>query len=527
MVAAHDQAVDQLLARQVTDPASPWRGGIVDQYGLFHGSGPTALILNYTLSLALEGSRHRGSSGRLMDHLRLAAAFLDRKLTPDGNIDSLITNFNSPADTAFAMDHLAPALRLARATKGLADAAALIQPLVERTAGGVLRGGVHTPNHRWVMCSALAQAHSVLPHPAYVKRVDEWLAETIDIDSDGQYSERSTVVYNGIVNRALCTVALRLNRPELLDPVRRNLAALLYLLHPDYEVVTEISRRQDLNQRGTLGNYWLPLRLLAQRDGNGMYETLARRINPGPALLLEYPELCVGGPMPQAVPDQYERPFPASRLVRIRRGATSATLLTGGNSRLFTLRRGEAIITAVRLAGAFFGKGQFVPTASGRDGRAYTWSQSLDAGYYQPFGDGTVQPVGVEEWYQLRSKRRRTEVSKVEYAARLEEREDGFRLSFSARGTNDLPVALEINLDGKDGRLEGCEPVVNAPAGSVLLPAGRTATWTVGSNVIRIGPGRADHQYTQIRGAQPKLGGTSIYLTAFAPFEHTLEFRFT
>ena len=173
-------------------------------------------------------------------------------------------------------------------------------------------GGVHTPNHRWVICSALAQINDLFPDERYVRRIDEWLAEGIDIDRDGQFTERSTLTYNVVTDRALLVMAAKLKRPELLEPVRENLRSLLYLLHADGEVVTEISRRQDQYTRGGTDGYWFPLTCLALADGNAQFATLAQRSEGGARLstLLEYPQLSQQLPAARPCPPISNGPSP-------------------------------------------------------------------------------------------------------------------------------------------------------------------------------------------------------------------------
>ncbi|MEZ5403066.1 MAG: hypothetical protein R2729_25530 [Bryobacteraceae bacterium] len=515
----HSDATARLLERQTTERGSRWLGGLPDADGLHHGGPAAGLVANYVAALVQPKSRFY-RSGEVMDRLKLAIGFLDRRTTPDGNIDLLITNFNSPPDTSFAMYSMAAAAKLARETKS-DELEGLIKPIFDRHVRGLVNGGVHTPNHRWVMCAALSQANAIYPDPALVKRADLWLSEGIDIDSDGMYSERSTGGYNGVVNRALTVVARELKRPAVLDPVRRNLGAMLSLLHPGNEPVTEVSRRQDLNTRGSLSGYWLALRHVALTDGNGVFETLARQFEPGMVELMVHPDLQAAGPEPKAVPDNYERFFPNMRIARIRRGLTSATILLEGYSRFFTLRRGDAIVGAVRMASAFFGKGQFVSTHGEKAGSTYRLTQSLDAGYYQPLGE--EQPWGVDQWYEVRLRRRRSEVCTQTRTVEITETSNGFRMRVNVTGTADVPVAIEISLPG-DGELTGCDKAPH-PADGWLLREGRTATWKSGGGTIRFGPGAAATTYTEVRGAEPAIGGRTVYLTGYTPFDHTIEFQ--
>lgn len=522
LVTRHDSAVETLLKRQITDPKHPYSGIFPDATELFHASTASGVL--DTLNTAFHHPQSKFHKDPLMiERMRLAAACLHRHQTPDGNIDNVITNFNSPPDTAFTVLGVARVAGIAKRA-GSREILQMVTPFLDKAGKSLAHGGVHTPNHRWVVCAALALLNDVAPNPAYGKRVDQWLAEGIDQDEDGQYDERSTIVYSPIVDIALITVAAKLGRKELLQNVRRNLDLNFYLMHADGEMVTEISHRQDRNQIGDMGHYWFPMHYLAVHDNNPRYAWVAKKYvaqRAGLSLLLEYPELTKPLPDPVAPPDNYERHFKALSIARIRRGERSATLLLEDDSRFFTLHNGGLAINGVRFASAFFGKAQFEPQTWAKEGDSYIFRQTLTGPYYQPLDKPYHVKAG--EWGASRKDRRQTEVCHLEQRATVTETAKGFRIRMQATGTSKVPLAVEVSIRGKEGlEMDG---LLRAPdaTDAFVLPSGFARVRAAGRE-ITFGPGRGEHKYTQVRGAESKLPGASVYITGFTPFDHTLEF---
>jgi hypothetical protein len=535
LIRENDALVLAQLALQDLRPGVRGHGGVPDPYGIPSANATGAFLGVLACAFASPTSQHYRSP-RLREAMLLASQALLDLQHEDGTIDLAITNFRSPPDTAFVTENVAPAYEILRSDPG-SDAAPILERLerfLRHVGDALATGGVHTPNHRWVVCAALAVLHDLFPDSRYPARIEQWLAEGIDLDPDGQYTERSTTIYSAVVNRAFLTLAHRMNRPDLRDPVRRNLDMTLYYLHPDGEVVTEGSRRQDRQLRGTLVRYYAAYREMAVREGNGQFASAVAQIEAeSPASVVrELPSFLTESilrrrlPAATPLPSNYRKHFKHSQLARIRRDALSATLLAGTTT-FFSLRRGSAALEAVRLSSAFFGKGQFQSEAIEEiDGRLRL-KQSLRGPYFQPLTPEKIAELrsyaGMESNGLLRqdhrASRTQSNIQSLESTVDLVEHPGRLELHFRIEGTDHVPLAIELAFR-RGGVLEGVEPVKGV-ADAYLLRSG-IGRFRLGDDVISFGPGSTEHTWTQLRGALGKWDGQSVYLTGFTPFRFTL-----
>ena len=326
LIKENDSRIPGILTKQEKDKQSRWYGGVKNDAEVFYPGHASGFIKSLSCSYVSSESEYY-QSPRLLSALLLASEYLLNAQYEDGNIDLPSTNFHSPPDTAFVVEPLCIAYSLLSDQKS-GEAGALLENLRKfliRAGEALTVGGIHTANHRWVICMALARLNHLFPDRAYLDRIDEWLAEKIDIDPDGQYAEKSTLIYTPLVNRCLITIARLAEKPELFDPVRKNLDMTLYYIHPNGEIATESSGRQDRYQQGTMENYLYAYLYMAILDGNGQFESAVDdiiKIDPGKlifwlAYFLEDPFLLKQHPESKPLPEDYKKEFYHSDLVRI------------------------------------------------------------------------------------------------------------------------------------------------------------------------------------------------------------------
>ncbi len=161
LVQANDARVQKQLDRQVTDTRSRWCGGIPDEFDIHYCHRVAELLRDCTAAYFHPGSAYH-ASGALLDRMKLLVGFLVRFQNDDGNIDLFATNFNSPPDTAFVVHHVATAAKVAQMS-GDEPVLSLMKEFLLHAGKGLSEGGIHTPNHRWVVSAALAQINDLFP----------------------------------------------------------------------------------------------------------------------------------------------------------------------------------------------------------------------------------------------------------------------------------------------------------------------------------------------------------------------------
>jgi hypothetical protein len=522
----NDNSVDQSLKNQNRQPG-PDFGGFTDHQKIFNPHSTAGFVRVGANALFLPNSKHHQSVD-LVGHMDHAMAYLLKLQHADGTIDLLSTNFHSTPDTAFLVKRLANAYKLIEqsGTKGVAQLQQKIQTFLQRAGDALSVGGIHTPNHRWVVCGALASLYSIWPEKKYLNRIEQWLAEGIDIDPDGQYNERSTYIYSSLSDRVLISIARYTGKKYILDHVRKNLDMTRYYVHPNSEIVTDASGRQDKAIVGNLENYYYPYRYLAILDQNKDYAGMCAYIEETAGTKIIYhldyylveKELWKELPKGTPPPTQYVKTFPYSGLVRIRDGNWDSSIIAK-NPSWMTFMKGNAVIQSVRLASSFFGKGQFVSEKIEETSNGWRLTQKLTGPYYQPLPANRLPGDG--DWEKMpRAERPQSEIQTLNTTVIVRKTGSGMEVEINSEGTDRVPLAVEL-IFREGGELKGVEPVVGT-TNSWILKSGQ-GTYTKDGQTVSFGPGLGLHLNTALRGSLPHTGSPSVFLTGFTPFKHVLK----
>jgi hypothetical protein len=142
----------------------------------------------------------------------------------------------------------------------------------------------------------------------------------------------------------------------------------------------------------------------------------------------------------------------------------------------------------------------------------FTW------GYFQPFQAGQKPNYDIP-FDEDRKRRKSSERQTLKATVSITQNEGVFDLTFDLQGVENVPLAIEFAFR-KGGLIENAEKI-NDVADSWLLSNGN-AKFRIDNDEITIGPGKAEHRWTAIRGGLPKPEADCIYITGFTPFKHKI-----
>jgi len=494
----------------------------------------------------------------IVQHLNVAIDIMLKGQYNDGTVDAG-GNRQSPPDTAFVLENICAATAVLTNTDNNTTLSVRknLKKFILNAGKAMLTGGVHTPNHRWVICAALANINTLYPDAKYVRRIDEWLSEGIYLNEDGHYSERSGV-YSAVINRAFITMAILLQRPELLNVVHKNLTTYYYYTEPNGDLISIDSRRQDQLTTLTVTPFYLQYRYMAIHTKDPLFTYMVRTIESLPdfeekilshslILFMENSELQKELPVLKNNPHEFEKFFVASNLARIRHENTSVTLFGGtdkpvkiisgrsSNPNFITFAKGNAILNYMRLSTSFFRMGYFRSNGLEKIGQTYRFTETKEAYYYQPMPvisrktDGdyklSASPDG-RFWNKMDfDAREKSNIKTQTTVIEITENNGVLQLEIKVDGPPNVEVTLEMCFK-EGGKLTGTESLGN---NNYMLKSD-PGTYVFGGDTIEFGPGKKEHQridnlaseqYGYHQGSL-RTDGMHVFLTGYTPFRHKM-----
>ena len=536
-----DDAVPHIMDAQKKDPnCRDYEGQISPGKGFAEPSQSAYAAAVLISAYLCDKSRWHGNEG-LLDAAISSLKFLNRMCHEDGTLDLVETNFFDATVNGFAVQVLAYTYRLleqnAKTEKEL-EAECLVRSFIEKSASAMLTGGFHTPNHRWVVASALSLCWKILDSEECLEMAQIYLSEGIDCNDEGDYTERSVGIYDAVNNGSLAIIAQELNKPELYEFIDRNLEKNWYYTEPDLTALTLASRRQDYGNEAQMVHHfysyylaaartvnknfmWMAARLLRQMENLqahiGQPHDIAASINHQNLLtrfMLDTPHQL---PCEEPMPIKYDKFFNTAGVARVRQGNWTCSLLKD-NSTFMKLQNGNLKVY-FKLACTFFQFGRLLAQEITPIENGYRMICEQEWGYVRP-----IKNLNEPDWHKIdRNIRDKANMQKHKWQVEIIIKENGLSLYIHTDGTPRIPIKLECILP-PGGLAKTAGSSFEAQPGGWMI-AGEAVTYYLGGEAIRFSGCFNKHDYTNnMRNSDPSPPGRfTIYCTGFTLINKLIE----
>lgn len=532
-----------LMSRMILDPNHPHYGRAIIENGLFEPGSALGHIFNMIALYNCPESEFFKSE-QLLNYIRAICIGAKDGIHEDGTNDLVISNYHQAE--FFGAPSICTAYRIMAAlpnkTEAEKEVTEMIYDLAERTSYGLLASGFHTPNHRWVHTAALFHAYNTLrvKDERFLILAKKYLAEKIDIDENGEFSERSAGMYSAISDRALCDIAVQGNMPELFDHVKKNLLLVYRFIEKGNLIFTQNSRRKDKGEVGsdTLFDFdrYHDICLTAYSATHDitflqiLQSALDKRTLPTRPYVairpfMEFPELRtleVDFSKLPPLEEDFHAFYPKSGIVRAKENGVVYSLLSR-NPNFFHITVGEISISA-RMCSSFFAKAQFLPDEIEQIGeKQYRMKFHTWADYKLPFD---VPPEGSEDYWSMDFKSR-PGISRCDYGYTVDFTftEKGLKIHVVTDGTEKVPFKLEIAVTPGVYVRAGNAMTVGNAGNFMCASEGDIELRNYAGDMITIKGAFAKHFFHKdMRGSIPSPSNKYLlYFTDYSPVDRTLE----
>lgn len=534
-----DAAIPCIISMQQKDPESKdYNGQIIIGKG-FAEPGASAPAAAALISAYFCPESKYFQNEVLLTNAINALSFLLSHCHEDGSLDLMETNFHDCTCNAFAVQILAYTTRLLEREAKTANelkAKALAFDFLQQSANAMINGGFHTPNHRWVVASALSLCSNILKDESCADMAKVYLSEDIDQNEEGDYTERSAGGYDAVCNESLCILAQELNMPGFYDYIERNIEKNLFYLEPDFTILTMASTRQDYGKDVIPVKNLLPSLLLYRQNGSETALTMATEL----FKMIDALELKTGAPMqkfntlhhqnllthfllspslaaplPQdnGLPAHYEKVFELAGIVRYRNGSFSMTIIKD-NPTFLKVQNGS-LKSTIRLAASFFGKGQMKAQTITKITGGYRCFYRVDRGYVRP-----VENLHEKDWKKIPPDlREKANMQTIVYQIDVMPYKEGVYLHITSEGTPNVPLKLEFIFDEGGMLYTGHTTQPGMPGGYAII--GEGFSYERYGEKLLVEGGFNRHEYAPtMRGSEPiPQNAFCVFFTDFTPVD--------
>ncbi len=546
MVKDTDKRVRKTIRIQNMDENSRFYGGVPEDNGIYQAKSTIYKMTALVAAYVNEDSVFCNDS-ELLKRIDKALSYIEKCLHENGLFDYVTCNFFSAPDTAFCIKKLIPTFLLLRRLRNgekvghvgvcmdesLENITVRIENIVHSGAHGLLRGGFHTPNHRWAIAAVLAYAGMIFNEEVLTKGAFLYLNEGIDCNEDGEFSEKSAGNYNRINNDAMIMLTEALGNSEYEAHALKNLRMMLTYFEPDDSVFTANSTRFDKDRLIFPKDYYLEyLKMGLKYDipefldmANRIFEIVYEKGISSPDFLTQLmlnEELIDLEHIGSGYNTDYSVLYKKSGIARIRRGELSMTVMNG-KSNFFYIHNGS-IKLEIKVGGSFCEHRAFKSeTMTTDENGTYHLHQTMHGWYYLPFEE---KPETSDWWEMDNTKRPQKKGPDMDIDVTVTEVPGGADVNVKTSGVEGAPWRIELAFSGIDRITNG---YMSMPVHGDEVLVLRQGMFTVSNkdSALTIGPAFGEHHFTEGKedSEVKTVGAATVYLTDYTAFNHTISIR--